>query len=462
VGKLKVIIKLLLKFIFLPFYSIGKILESKKNVFVKTLGTLFLIVFFLPIWSGILLIGFLVILGNATGYPIEVVGNSMLPSLTTHSYIRMYTYPGFFGFRKVQRGDIVTFADTNESDPSKDFIKRVIALPGDTVVIKDQSVYLNKQILNEPYIASPKSTFGGVKINDCKAIKIPNDKVLALGDNRKLSKDSREIGLVSIKDISRIIPYGDQKQYSVKWRDMSKDKDLIGKSNLDVQKYIEQLNKIREEKSLKPLKLNEKLNKSANLRAQAMLKYDDFSWEATKSGYPMWKSMADAGYYNIVYGEYPILGYYNAEELIAYEKEYSNVINFFMNKDYQDIGISSYKGDLNGCPTNIIIQQSAGYVPPNYSQATIEGWNNVLNRLREIQPSWQRLKQNSSYYDKYRADVDRINEIISIRITNIDTVVTTMKAGRWLSSGLDSFTRTGDTALFNEQESLAKKLNNSK
>lgn len=457
--KIKKIIKYLLKFNFFPFYVIGKLLKSKRNVFIKIFGFVFLILFFLPIWYGIFLIILLFILGNVVGYPVEAIGNSMLPSLTSHSYVKMYSYPGFLGFRKLQRGDIITFADTNESDPSKDFIKRVIALPGDTFEIRDQSVYLNNKILNEPYIASPKSTFGGAKISECKDIKIPKDKILALGDNRKASKDSREIGLISINDVSRIIPYNNQKNYFLRWRDMSKDKEVIEKSNLEIQEYIKLLNNIRGGKNLKPLRFNEKLSKSAELRARAMLDYSDLTWEATKSGYTMSKSMSEAGYYNVVYGEYPILGYYNADELIAYEKEYPNIINFFMNKDHQDIGISSYKGELNGCPTHIVIQQVAGYVPPNYTKDVIESWEKSLNGLKNIQSGWQGLKQYSKIYDKNKSDVDRINDIISQRISMTEGIVTKMKANQWLTSEQDKYTRVTDKSLSEEQDSLADKLN---
>lgn len=382
----------------------------------------------------------------------------MLPMLTPNSLVKMYSYPGFLGLRKLQREDIVTFADNNESDPSKDFVKRVIGLPGDTVEVRDQSVYLNGKILDEPYIASPNSTYGGIKINECQITKVPEGKIFVMGDNRKLSKDSREIGLVSIKDVNRVLPYADQKNYFSRWRDTSKDKAVIEKSNLDTQKYIDFLNKMREEKNLKPLTLNDKLSKSAELRAKAMLQFNDMTWEATKSGYPMAESMSDAGYYNVIYGEYPILGYYTTDELIAYEKEYPKIIDFFMNKDYQDIGISSYKGNVNGCPTHIIVQQVAGYVPPKYNADNTKSWADTLAKLKEILPSWEEIKNYSLTYNNNKTDVDRFLWIINYRISMLNTIVSKMQNNQWLNNDENAYLKQ-DLSLYNEQESIAKKLN---
>ena len=456
--KLKKIPRLFLKFIFLPFYLIGKLLKSKKKLLIKIFGTSLITFIFLPIWYGLFLFVFLILIGNVIGYPIEVVGNSMLPTFTSNSLVRMYSYPGFLGFRKLQREDIVTFADNNESDPSKNLIKRVIGLPGDIVEVRDQMVYLNGEILSEPYIAGPNSTYGGTKINECQITKIPDDKILVMGDNRKLSKDSREIGLIFIKDVNRVLPYTNQNSYFSRWRNTSKDKEVIEKSNLDTQKYLDFLNKIRKEKNLKPLAINDKLSKSAELRAEAILQYDDITWKATISGYPMTRSMSDAGYYNVIYGEYPLLGYYTTNELIAYEKEYPKVIDFFMNKDYQDIGISSYKGSVNGCPTHIIVQQVAGYIPPNYNADNTKSWADTLAKLKEILPSWAEIKNYSLTYNNNKTDIDRLLEILNYRISMLNTIVDKMENNQWLNNNENVYLKQ-DLSLYNEQESIAKKLN---
>jgi hypothetical protein len=115
---------------------------------------------------------------------------------------------------------------------------------------------------------------------------------------------------------------------------------------------------------------------------------------------------------------------------------------------------------LNGCPTQIVVQHFAGYVSPNYKKDVVDSWRNVLNSLKGIQPNWEDLKNNSSFYNSHKSDVDRITQIISIRISNISGIVTKMDANLWLTNDQDVYTRPTDTTLYNEQESLATKLNN--
>jgi signal peptidase I len=84
-----------------------------------------------------------------------------------------------------QRGDIVVFRAPTQ--PDKDFIKRVIGLPGDTVLIKNGTVYVNGQPLNEPYIHFPATytyPFDG------QPKQIPDGYYFVLGDNRPNSSDS--------------------------------------------------------------------------------------------------------------------------------------------------------------------------------------------------------------------------------------------------------------------------------
>jgi hypothetical protein len=189
-----------------------------------------------------------------------------------------------------------------------------------------------------------------------------------------------------------------------------------------------------------------------------MLKYDDLTWKANKNNYPMWKSMADAGYSNIVYGEYALVGSYDAQELYDYMTEFPSTKAFLLKADYQDLGVSVVNGELAGCPVQLIVQQMAGYIPPSYSADLISGWETSLNQLRNIQPSWQRLT-TYPLYNNHKAEVDRINQIISERISMIDAVVTRMKANQWLTTEQNEYTKTTDKALYDEQESLAKKLN---
>ena len=90
-----------------------------------------------------------------------------------------------------QRGDIVVFHYPN--NPNEDYIKRVIGLPGDTVTVQDNQVFINGNILNEPYIReAPKYT---------GEWEVPEESLFVLGDNRNQSSDSHDWGFVPFDNV---------------------------------------------------------------------------------------------------------------------------------------------------------------------------------------------------------------------------------------------------------------------
>lgn len=128
--------------------------------------------------------------------PTLVKGESMYPTLEENDYLIINRIAYKIGEPK--KGDIIVFG-TNllQSDgKTKDLVKRVIAVEGDHIKIKDSNVYVNDQLLDEPYI-NDNYTEGDIDMV------IPEDMVFAMGDNRENSLDSRyeEVGLVQEKDI---------------------------------------------------------------------------------------------------------------------------------------------------------------------------------------------------------------------------------------------------------------------
>ena len=102
------------------------------------------------------------------------------------------------GLRKPERGDIVVFKYPN--DESRDFIKRIIAVGGDTVQVQDGRVLLNGRLIEEPYvrpgsIASVPSGHCGY-LHGCDPLTVPRGSYFVMGDNRDNSQDSRYWGFV--------------------------------------------------------------------------------------------------------------------------------------------------------------------------------------------------------------------------------------------------------------------------
>jgi signal peptidase I len=121
---------------------------------------------------------------------IRVDGSSMLPSLNHNNYVIINRLA--FRLGDVKRGDVVVFEFPHNND--EDYIKRVIALPGDTIGISDGLVYINGQPIVEPYIMAPIVT-------NYPEVTIPQDMVYVMGDNRNDSSDSRRWGPLSVDEL---------------------------------------------------------------------------------------------------------------------------------------------------------------------------------------------------------------------------------------------------------------------
>lgn len=119
--------------------------------------------------------------------PYLVEGPSMRPTL--QSAERLLVNKFIYRLRAPERGEILVFQYPR--DPSRDFIKRVIAVPGDTIQIKEGLVYVNSQLLNESYILS--KTRGSYPLRE-----VPEGHIFVMGDNRNNSEDSRfaDVGMV--------------------------------------------------------------------------------------------------------------------------------------------------------------------------------------------------------------------------------------------------------------------------
>jgi signal peptidase I len=103
---------------------------------------------------------------------------------------------------KPEREDVVVFI--YPVDRSKDFIKRVIGLPGDRIEIRDRKVYINGELYDDPYGYYGDAATGSSRTyvkNRFGPVAVPEDHLFVMGDNRNESYDSRWWGFVPLKSV---------------------------------------------------------------------------------------------------------------------------------------------------------------------------------------------------------------------------------------------------------------------
>jgi signal peptidase I len=124
--------------------------------------------------------------------PVKVEGTSMAPLLTDQE--RIFINKFVYRFEPIQRGDVVVF--WYPLDRSKSFIKRVIALPGETVEIQHGAVLVNGKVVPEPYVPAQYED-----LSDFGPVRVPRDNYFVMGDHRISSNDSRVFGPVASRFI---------------------------------------------------------------------------------------------------------------------------------------------------------------------------------------------------------------------------------------------------------------------
>jgi signal peptidase I len=124
--------------------------------------------------------------------PHKIKGSSMEPNFPDGEYL--LTDKLSYRFREPKRGEVIVFeAPGTDGD---EFIKRIIGLPGETLEIKDNEIYVDGRVLEEVYIAPEILTKPGNFLREESMVIIPEGEYLVLGDNRPFSSDSRAWGLI--------------------------------------------------------------------------------------------------------------------------------------------------------------------------------------------------------------------------------------------------------------------------
>lgn len=119
--------------------------------------------------------------------PVKVEGTSMMPGLADQE--RIFINKIAYRFGPIERGDVVVFR--YPGDHTKNYIKRIVGVPGDRIEIVRGNVYVNGQRLEESYVPA--------QFRDERSMSelmVPEDRYFVLGDHRNLSSDSRDFGAI--------------------------------------------------------------------------------------------------------------------------------------------------------------------------------------------------------------------------------------------------------------------------
>ncbi len=169
---------------------VGDLLAKKKN----------------ELWEWVKALVIAVVLAAVIRYfffaPIVVDGLSMAPTLQDQD--RMIVNKFSYTVGEPKRFDIIVF----HAPENKDYIKRVIGLPGDTIEYKDDVLYINGESYEEPYLQLLKETTLDGPLTEPFTLKekigqetVPEGELFVMGDNRRYSKDSRHIGTVPMEEV---------------------------------------------------------------------------------------------------------------------------------------------------------------------------------------------------------------------------------------------------------------------
>lgn len=145
--------------------------------------------------SIVLALSVFVLLYLFVAQPNEVKGSSMVPNFVNGEYL--LTDKLSYQLGKPQRGDVIVFKAPATEPCAADeceYIKRIMGVPGDRVMVKGGGVYVNEKMVDQTFLPSDYVTEPGTILKEGIMIVVPENEYLPFGDNRSHSRDGREFG----------------------------------------------------------------------------------------------------------------------------------------------------------------------------------------------------------------------------------------------------------------------------
>ena len=143
----------------------------------------------------ILIVAFALVFGFVRPFVVEafyIPSGSMIPTLEVGD--RVLTNKFIYRFEDPERGDVVVFRTVEGG--GEDLIKRVVGVPGDEISVRNGTLFVNGEAQKEPYVNRDVPD-----INTYGPMRVPEDSVFCMGDNRANSRDSRFFGPVPYENI---------------------------------------------------------------------------------------------------------------------------------------------------------------------------------------------------------------------------------------------------------------------
>ncbi len=398
---MKILVKDILSVIFLPVTLMVATVKSSREGWKKAVYILIVLILFTSLWFNILIstIDYISSLLFLTGVKdklteVHVVGTSMLPTITDGSTVTLSS-PKKYG---LSRGDIVSFQ--NKETGGYYYIKRIIGLEGEEIVIKLGRVYLNSKPLNEPYTLNSLPTFGNTALGECEKYTVPADSFAVFGDNRTVSQDSRVIGFVNRDDIEGVIPADYKLSYA-----SPTERLTIEKKTVDPILFLEKINKERGEKKLPLLVTHDLLNNLAKDRAND-IKNNFNQWKKNESGIE--RFLDNSGYkFNQVY-EFITFGYIDGSDVLDQVLESPREKDKFFSSEFTEVGVGVVERTYGECTYPIVAVILSWPSVPTYDATVIKSWEDEIANTNKI------LSDLQSWVGYREKDQEKLRELISI------------------------------------------------